>query len=68
MREEYLTPQFLFGQKEDHLYFEVLFKLKGLTYITQRVPQQKNIDKTQTFTEVSWNFTQSIVWRGTLPD
>lgn len=53
MREEYLTPQFLFGQKEDHLYFEVLFKLKGLMYITQRVPQQKNIDKTQTFTEVS---------------
>lgn len=53
MREEYLTLQFLFGQKEDHLYLEVLFKLKGLMYITQRVLQQKNLDKTQTFTEVS---------------
>ena len=57
MREElYLPLSFSLDrieQKEDHLDLEVLFKFKGLMYITQRVPQQKNIDKTQTFTEVS---------------
>ena len=41
MREEYLPLSFSFGQKEDHLDLEVLFKFKGLMYITQRVLQQK---------------------------
>lgn len=56
MREElYLPLSFSLDrieQKEDHFDLEVLFKLKGLMYYG-RVLQQKKVDKTQTFTEVS---------------